>query len=168
MSDPTSDNRSLGHVIVDRLTQPQFLLSVMSGIFLWWLAYRLLAGGVPEQARELVAALVGFISGQMVGPGWQFYFGTNQSSASKTSALESNAKTLEGFGIPVGSRAAAKRQTQPVPVKVTDISPYADKTDDELAQLLSERGQVVGTLTREQMIKLLTELDAEIPTEPRA
>lgn len=87
------------YMLIDRLTAPQFILALASGGFLWWLAYRLLGGNIPENARELVAALVGFISGQMVGPAWQFFLGTTQGSEKKTSALSDNAATLRQKGL---------------------------------------------------------------------
>ena len=97
MADPTPP--SLLHTVIDRLTQPQFLLALGSGLFLWWLTSQLLEpNNLPDGARELVSALVGFISGQMVGPGWQFYFGNTKASDDKTKALSDNAATLRATG----------------------------------------------------------------------
>jgi len=113
------------HILVDRLVQPQFILALISGAFLWWLAYRLLGRSIPENARELVAALVGFISGQMVGPAWQFFLGTTQGSEKKTSALADNAASLRQVGaLPGGEPAPVVVTNEPGdPVQVEEIKP---------------------------------------------
>ncbi len=108
----TPQRPPLAHVLIDRLVQPQLILALLSGAFLWWLAYRLLGRSIPENARELVAALVGFISGQMVGPAWQFFLGTTQASEKKTVALADNAATLRRSGDIPGA--------DPQPVVVTN------------------------------------------------
>lgn len=99
MPDQTPQNHSLAHVIIDRLTQPQFLLAIMSAAILCWLTDRLLSDTVPDRMREVVSVLVGFITGQMVGPGWQFYFGNTKASDDKTKALSDNAATLRQVGV---------------------------------------------------------------------
>jgi len=133
--EPKVERTPLWYLLLDRLTQPQFLLALVSGGFLWWLTYRLLGGAIPEQARELVAALVGFISGQMVGPTWQFFLGTTQGSEKKTAAIADNAATLRRTGdLPGGE----PRRPIPVVVDQTEGSPVpvaetatteADETD---------------------------------------
>lgn len=123
---------SLQYLILDRLTQPQFVLAVASGGFLWWLANRLLGGDIPENARELVSALVGFISGQMVGPAWQFFLGTTQGSEKKTSALSDNAATLRQQGLlpEPGEPAAPSDPDFDIPpypeTQVGDMTVHAD------------------------------------------
>jgi hypothetical protein len=107
-----SRRQPIGQILVDRLAQPQFILALLSGALLWWLAYRLLGRGVPSETRELVAALVGFISGQMVGPAWQFFLGTTQASEKKTTALADNAAQL---------RRAGETDGEPKPVVVTNL-----------------------------------------------
>lgn len=126
----------LGYLVVERLTQPQFVLALASGGFLAWLTYRLLMGAIPEQARELVAALVGFISGQMVGPAWQFFLGTTQGSEKKTSALSDNAATLRRKGdlAPPGSPTPVEIKQpagQPVPVAEAHPEPRGPMPDPE-------------------------------------
>jgi hypothetical protein len=97
-------------VIIDRLTQPQFILAIMSAAILCWLTDRLLGDAVPDRMREVVSVLVGFITGQMVGPGWQFYFGNTKASDDKTKALSDNAATLR--------RAGALPAAEPQPVVI--------------------------------------------------
>lgn len=117
----------LGHLLVDRLVQPQFILALVSGAFLWWLAYRLLGHSIPENARELVAALVGFISGQMVGPAWQFFLGTTQASEKKTTALADNAAQLRRTGDMTGAEprpvVVTNQADDPIPVSDTTGTP---------------------------------------------
>lgn len=148
--------------VIDRLTQPQFILALGSGIFLWWLTSKLLKGAIPENARELVAALVGFISGQMVGPGWQFYFGTTQGSEKKTSALADNARRATAQGMDLG-QGGGKQPGPPVDVNVINF--YNDKTDDELKALLQDRTVDPTNMTRDDMLAKLAELDAAKPQE---
>lgn len=88
----------LGYLVGERFTQPQFILALMSFGLLYWLTRELLTDAVPDRMREVISVLVGFITGQMVGPGWQFYFGTTQGSEKKTSALQDNAATLRRSG----------------------------------------------------------------------
>lgn len=149
----------LHYLITERLTQPQFLLAVLSGVFLWWLTSQLLIEAkLPDGARELVSALVGFISGQMVGPGWQFYFGNTKSSDDKTKALSDNAAVLRRSGIPL-----KQEETQPVPVVAVNAA-YANLSDDELrAELMNrlEDAAVVNQMDRPALLTRLTELDAE-------
>lgn len=150
----------LGYLIVERLTQPQFLLALVSGALLWWLTHRLLgATDMPQQDKSLIAALVGFISGQMVGPGWQFYFGNTKASDEKTRALSDNAATLRQAGIPLG------RPEAPSPVPVAVVSDYGTKSDLELIKILSDRGEEFPGGTRDEMIARLVELDS-LPKEP--
>lgn len=162
-----SDQRTpLHYLIIERLTQPQFLLAVLSGAFLWWLASQLMIEAkLPDGARELVSALVGFISGQMVGPGWQFYFGNTKSSDDKTKALSDNAATMRKAGIPLKQEDA-----QPVPVVAVNAA-YANLSDDELrAELMNrlEDAATVNQMDRPALLTRLTELDASVPLEPRA
>lgn len=100
-----------------------------------------------------------------------FAFGSNKESAEKSAALKDNAKLMNEAGIPVGGRRAEDAKPEPAaPVIVTDISPYAGKTDDDLLAELVARGEdpdKSAALTREERIKLLTDLDLAIPTEPR-
>lgn len=104
--DPSTPRDPLGYMIIDRLTQPQFLLAIVSAGMLGWLTHQLIDGMVPDSMREVIATLVGFISGQMVGPGWQFYFGNTKASDEKTRALSDNAATMRKAGLPVGSDTA--------------------------------------------------------------
>lgn len=156
--------------IVERITQPQFLLALLSAFILWWLTRELISGRVDGEMREVLSVLVGFITGQMVGPGWQFYFGTTQGSEKKTIALADNASTQRlaaAAGLPVIA-AGMKGRAASEPVDVVVKNPYADKTDDELRQLLSDRSEDPTNRTREEMLAKLAELDAQIPTEPRS
>ena len=149
--------------VIDRLTQPQFILALGSGIFLWWLTDKLLARAIPENARELVAALVGFISGQMVGPGWQFYFGTTQGSEKKTTALADNARRATNQGVDIGQ--GGKDSGDPVDVNV--VNAYVGKTDEELKALLTDRSVDPTNFTRDDMLAKLAELDAAATPEPQ-
>jgi hypothetical protein len=119
----------LSHLLIDRLVQPQFILALVSGGFLWWLSYRLLGASIPENARELVAALVGFISGQMVGPAWQFFLGTTQASEKKTGALADNAAVLRRTGdLPGGEPQPVIVKNDPAaPVPVAEAPPPAEE-----------------------------------------
>lgn len=149
--------------VLERLTQPQFLLALLSTAMLWWLTRELIGGKVPEAMREVVSVLVGFITGQMVGPGWQFYFGTTKASAEQATALAYNAKTLRAAGMDPGGP-----QTDPKkPVDVNVVNPYDAKTDDELRQILGERAkdtpEDVALMDRPTMLARLAELDAVQP-----
>lgn len=108
-----TDRTPLGYLIVERFTQPQFVLALLSASLLYWLTRELLSGAVPDRMREVISVLVGFITGQMVGPGWQFYFGTTQGSEKKTSALQDNAATLRRSGDLPGGPGK-----EPIPVTV--------------------------------------------------
>jgi len=134
-AEPKVERTPWWYLLLDRLTQPQFLLAMLSGGFLWWLTYRLLGAAIPEQARELVAALVGFISGQMVGPTWQFFLGTTQGSEKKTAAIADNAAALRRTGdLPGGETRTPipvvvdQRGSEPVPVAETSTTD-ADEPD---------------------------------------
>lgn len=171
MADPKTEERTpLAYLVIDRLTQPQFLLAIGSGVLLWWLTGQLLSeSDMPQQDKSLIAALVGFISGQMVGPGWQFYFGNTKASDDKTKALADNAATQRVIAATTGTLVPAGGiPASPTPVPVLVKNPYADKTDDELRQLLVDRSEDPTNRTREEMLAKLAELDAAIPTEPRA
>lgn len=100
-------------MLLDRLTAPQFILAIVSTVFLWWLTDRLFSDQIPDRMREVVSVLVGFITGQMVGPGWQFYFGTTQGSEKKTVALADNAASMRQTGM----FSAPDREPIPVQVK---------------------------------------------------
>lgn len=120
-ADPKTERTPLHYLIIDRLTQPQFLLALVSTLFLYWMTRQLIFGRVPDQMREVISVLVGFVTGQMVGPGWQFYFGTTQGSEKKTVALADNAAQLRRAGDLGGSpepRPVVIEQPpgQPVPV----------------------------------------------------
>lgn len=91
-----------------------------------------------------------------------FLYGSNKESAQKSEALRDNASKMRQAGIPVGGDAPKE------PVDVNVINPYADKTDVELAKLLSDRGEDPAEMTRDEMLAKLAELDKHIPTEPRA
>lgn len=92
-----------------------------------------------------------------------FFFGSNKESAQKSTALAANAVQMRDAGIPVGGTPAPEKK----PVDVNVVNPYATKTDEELATLLKDRGEDPTNRTRDEMLAKLTELDANIPTEPR-
>ena len=119
----------LHRLIVDRLVQPQFILAVLSTIFLWWLTYRLLGDTVPDRMREVVSVLVGFITGQMVGPGWQFYFGTTKASDDKTKALSDNAATLRKQGVLPGGEMQARDVS--LTAETVDVTTSQDIPNEE-------------------------------------
>lgn len=96
-----------------------------------------------------------------------FLYGSNKESAQKSTALAANARRATEMGLDIG-QGAPQREKPAVDVNVTSISPYAEWSDDAIREELERRAQVVGDLNREQMLKLLTDLDAQIPTEPRA
>jgi len=132
--EPKVERTPVWYLLIERMTQPQFLLAMLSGGFLWWLTYRLLGAAIPEQARELVAALVGFISGQMVGPTWQFFLGTTQGSEKKTAAIADNAAVLRRSGDLTGADGrkpipVVVDQTEGAPVPVAETSTTDDDVD---------------------------------------
>lgn len=141
--------------VVERLTQPQFLLALLSTALLWWLTRELIGGRVVETMREVVSVLVGFITGQMVGPGWQFYFGTTKASEEKTTALAHNARKAMDAGIDLGQGGVPKQ-----PVDVNVVNPYDGKTDEELRLILADRNEEAHGLDRQTMLSRLAELDA--------
>lgn len=171
MADQKTEQRTpLAYLVVERLTQPQFLLAIGSGVLLWWLTGQLLSeSDMPQQDKSLIAALVGFISGQMVGPGWQFYFGNTKASDDKTKALADNAATQRVIASTTGTLVpAGGTRQEPLPVPVEIKNPYVDKTDDELRQLLVDRSEDPTNRTRDEMMTKLSDLDAAIPhSEPR-
>lgn len=122
MPEQTPQHPPLGYVILDRLTQPQFILAILSAALLYWLTSRLLGDAVPDRMREVVSVLVGFITGQMVGPGWQFYFGNTKASDDKTKALSDNAATLRQVGVipSTDPQPVVIRQPESDPVPVAD------------------------------------------------
>lgn len=189
MADETKAERvPLYYLVIDRLTQPQFLLAIGSGILLWWLTYQLLNDtDIPTQDKSLIAALVGFISGQMVGPGWQFYFGNTKASDEKTKALADNAASMRRAGdLPGGGPQSPTpvviEQPTGQPVPVTEAPPAADPLafqkpdlttldDLTLRQMLTDKRvddvAVIAQMDREALIARITELES-LPSEPPA
>lgn len=101
-------------MLFDRFSAPQFVLSVMSTALFAWLLNRLLENAIPDNARELVSAALGFLIGQMVGPGYQFYLGNTKAAEDKSQALKDNAATMRAAGLPVGGEPAPS----PLPVRI--------------------------------------------------
>lgn len=149
-------------LIVERLTAPQFILSMVSTALFYWLLNSLLHRAIPDNARELVSAALGFLIGQMVGPGYQFYLGNTSSAAKKDEALASSAKAMQQAGLNTSGQGLP---TKP-PVDVNVVNPYADKTDEDLRTLLKDRRETPDGMTREEMLKRLAELDAATTPEP--
>lgn len=97
-----------------------------------------------------------------------FFFGSNKESGEKSQALKANAETLRDAGFQLGRRT---EDPHPSPAPTVTVSPdYANKTDDELRQLVLERKadapDAVGAMNRDALLIRLAELDA-LPQEPR-
>lgn len=88
-----------------------------------------------------------------------FLYGSNKEGADKTSALADNAKTLTALGVPL-----RRKTDEPVPVVVVPPD-YGAKSDVELIEILTGRGESADDMTREQIIERLHDLD-NLPKEP--
>lgn len=65
------------------------LAMAMFGLLVGSLLFRV----VPDQNRELVSTAMGFLAGNMVGPAFQWFFGSTVGSERKTQALVDATKT---------------------------------------------------------------------------
>lgn len=74
----------------------QSILALLSMLLFGLLVTSLLFQVVPDQNRELVSTALGFIAGNMVGPAFQWFFGSTAGSAAKTQALADAARPAAG------------------------------------------------------------------------
>lgn len=98
-----------------------------------------------------------------------FFFGSNKESGEKSQALKANAETLRDAGFQLGRRA--DDQPHPSPAPTVPVHPeYANKSDDELRQIVLQRQadtpDAVAAMDRDALLIRLAELDA-LPQEPR-
>lgn len=67
--------------------QMQSILALLSLLMFGLLVAALMFRVVPDQNRELVSTALGFLAGNMVGPAFQWFFGSTAGSERKTQAL---------------------------------------------------------------------------------
>lgn len=76
--------------------QMQAILAFASMILFGALITALMFKVVPDQNRELVSTALGFLAGNMVGPAFQWFFGSTAGSERKTQALVDASKPADG------------------------------------------------------------------------
>jgi hypothetical protein len=79
----------------------QGALAVLAMLMFGLLVGSLLFRVVPDQNRELVSTAMGFLAGNMVGPAFQWFFGSTAGSEKKTQALADAVKSDGGTSLNV-------------------------------------------------------------------